>query len=619
LWLVVSRAVAGPDFDMVVLGDRTANAQESVFETIVSEVKVLKPALLMNVGNLVEGGTKSRDTLEQEWDTIIRLLNNTGAYHRFTPGERDVTDAMSESVFVRHFGGPYYSFNYNGCHFLVIDNSRWDSAGAMPAAELEWIDRDLALNGPARWTFVFMNRSYWTRALRRNRAERLNDIFRRHQVNYVFSGHDHYYCSAQWGGISYIQVGPSGAQRGMRNADCGLPNSTFRSPPCDEERGAFQNYLLVHVADSAVRVEVVRPGGLLPRDCVTLQDIALLDSLDRHSLNLTRFETDRDTQDLSATIQNVTDAVLSTRCVWNLDRTKWQIEPESVVVACNPGAHARGLFRVRRPADGSIYPLPELSMACPYDSGKTHPVNRLLPIRRSAACPFVSPPRLDAVLNDRVWRRVKPLREFGASDGGMCPTEPFQVFLAHDDTMLYLAAYCTETRMLSLKTDATSRDGDVADDDNLDFLLCPNPDSTVGYQLIINPAGTIWDGKCRMENGISVEDGQWNGNWRVANSLGKDYWTLELSIPLSDFGLPTAEGQPSAAMWSFNVARFQARNKTVGSYQVPFVFDPGQFAGLAFAPRGASGNSPFTDAVHRSAAAISHFFKSVLSSRSSRP
>jgi UDP-2,3-diacylglucosamine pyrophosphatase LpxH len=608
---LVSFALAGPDFDMVVLGDLTGSAQESTFETILNEVKLLKPALLMNVGDLIEGYTKSHDTLEQEWDTIIRLLHNTGTYYRLTPGNHDITDVMSETVFVRHFGNPYYSFNYNGSHFLVIDNSRWDSAGAMPAAELEWIDRDLALNRLSRWTFVFMHRSYWTSALRQGKAERLHDIFKRYRVNFVFSGHDHFYCSALWDSIHYIQVGPSGS----RYKEYG-----------DEERGAFQNYLRVHVADSSVRLEVVRPGNILPVDCVTLQDIALLDSLDRRSLELSRLDLlpgARVEDSLAATVRNVFNSVLSTRCVWDLDQTNWSVEPETVVVVCNPGASTSNQFQVRLEADRSPYPLPSLNLTCPYGNGKQHTVSRLLPIRCSAVCHGIVAPRLDGLLNDRSWRNTKPIREFGSKDGGLCPTEPFEVYLAHDDSMLYLAVRCTETQMLSLKTDETARDGKVADDDNLNFLLCPNPDSAVYYQLIINPAGTIWDRKCRMENGKSVKDNTWDGNWRVANSLGKDYWILELSIPLSDFGLLPAAGQPSAggrpAEWSFNVARFQARNKAVGIYQVPFVSDPGQFARLTLAPRVANGEVPLATFIRHSSFVIRHFFTSTLRSRSSRP
>jgi hypothetical protein len=566
LLLPVAIAFAGSGFDFVVLGDRTAGAREDVFESILSEVKLLQPELLMNVGDLVEGYTKSRDTLEQQWDTIIRLLRNTGVYYRLTPGNHDITDAMSETVFVRHFGSPYYSFNYGGSHFLVIDNSRWDSAGALPEAEFAWIDRDLALNRLVRWTFVFMHRSWWTRDLRQGKADRLHRIFKQYGVDYVFSGHDHYYCSAVLDSVHYIQVGPSGSR--YKEYD-------------DEERGAFQNYLLVHAGDSAVRVEVFKPGNLRPPDCVTIQDIALLDSSDRYGTVLPKLTIVPETQlddSLAVGIRNVTGTILSTRCTWNLEESDWRIEPETLVVVCNPLVSTSNLFRVRLGANASPYPLPRLNLTYPYARGKQHLVNRFLPIRRVADCPRIPAPKLDGILNDKAWKKVKPVRWFGSKDGGPSPAEPFTVLLGHDDSLLYVAARCTETRMGQLKADETARDGRVADDDNINILLCPNPDSGVYYQLIINPAGTIWDRKCWTQDGRSVRDNGWNANWQVANSLDKDSWVLELAVPLNDLGFRVSNS--GLASMGFNLARYQSRLKAVGIYQVPFVHDVREFADL---------------------------------------
>jgi hypothetical protein len=579
--LTIALAAADNGFDFVVLGDRTGSAREGVFETALSEVKLLRPSLLMNVGDLVEGYTKSHDTLIQQWDTIMRLLRNTGVYYRLTPGNHDITDAMSESVFVRYFGGPHSSFNFGGSHFLIIDNSRWDS---LPETELAWIDRDLALNRLARWTFVFMHRSYWVKALREGKADRLHNIFRQYGVDYVFSGHDHYYCSAVWDSIHYVQVGPTGSRYKVYE---------------DEERGAFQNYLLVHCGDSAVRLEVVRPGSLLAQDCVTLKDIALLDSIDRSGLNLSDVALSPDgalDDSVTAEVRNVSNSVLSTRCEWNLAASNWRVEPETVVVVCSPGVGGQGsgvrsVFSVQLPAGASPYPLPSLNLDYPYGPGKLHEIDRLLPLRRSADCPKIALPRLDGVLNDKAWKKVKPIQQFGAKDGGVSPTEPFDVLLAHDDTMLFIAARCVETQMSRLKTDETVRDGKVANDDNLNFLLCPdvdsvirNPQSAVYYQLIISPAGVIWDRKCSMQNGKSVRDNAWNGNWQVANSLDKNQWILELAIPLADFGVAPESGQRSAVngerSLGFNIVRFQSRNQAVGVYQVPFVHDPATLARL---------------------------------------
>jgi hypothetical protein len=620
LALTIIAGLAGADFDMVVLGDRTGGAQEDTFETILEEVKVLKPNLLMNVGDLIEGYTKSRDTLEQEWDTIVKLLRGTGVDYHLTPGNHDVWDALSESVYVRRAGSGdtirnsgtnsghvprrrlCYSFDLGNCHFLVVDNSRWDSTGSMPADELAWLERDLMGAKSPRWRFVFMHRSYWNQALRQSRPEKLHDMFRRYGVDYVFSGHDHYYCSTLWDGIHYIQVGPSGSR--YKQYD-------------DPDRGAFQSYLLVHVSDSATKVTVVKPGnrsgsgdtirnsgtnsGHVPRrlseDCVTLKDIALLDSIDQRAVELSRIRIEpgaRVEDSIMARITNLTGSVLSSRCAWSGPESLWRIEPETLVVVCNPGVTVTNQFTVQLPADANPYPLLSLNLPYPYgkarsgdtipnqktDSGHVpvHAVDRLLPIQRVASCPRVtSAPALDGRLNDKCWKKVRPLKWYGSSEGKAQPTEPFDVYLAHNDTMLFIAARCTESKMDELVCQETQRDGRVANDDNVNFLFQPDTGGTTYYQLIVNPLGAIWDRKCDKEGGRSVRDNKWNGNWQIASGKGSDFWTLEIAVPLRGWG---PDSGPRSKVWGFNLVRFQARTKAVAVFQVPFAHDTKQFAVL---------------------------------------
>lgn len=586
LFAAVGLAWCGTPFTMTVLGDRTGGALPGIFEQVLQETKTLKPDLVLNVGDLVEGYTKSRDTLEAEWDTIVKLLRNTGCSYRLVPGNHDIYDARSESVYTRRFGPTFYSFNFGGCHFVMLDNSRWDSAGAMPAGELVWLNQDLANARLMRWTMVFMHRYFWVNARRNGRSEPLHEAFKQNGVDYVFSGHDHYYCSTVWDSINYFQVGPSGSR--LKTYD-------------DDDRGAFQNYLLVTVSDQAVRVVVVKPGSIVPADNVTLNDLARLDTIDRQGLAMTTVDVSSGlalADSVGVLVRNVTPEVLETRSVWTR-LGNWQVEPETVALAVTPQANRTNFFHLRLPADASPYPLPEYHLPYPYHLGREHSIERLLPIRRIADCPHVLAPRLDGKLDDPCWQdaalpgsglsasfkrlarwaqgllkkelRVKPLSGFGDKQGRPALTEPFTVWLGHDDTMLYVAVRCVESQMAMVKAEATERDGKVADDDNLNLLLCPNPDSTVYYQLIINPAGTIWDRKCRLESGKRKTDDNWNGDWRVATGQDKDGWVLEIGIPLRDF-------PDRAAAWGFNVCRFQARTEAVGSYQVPFIHDPKAFA-----------------------------------------
>jgi hypothetical protein len=553
---------SGPSF--VVLGDRTGNPLPGGFEQIIGEVRMLRPDLLMNVGNLIDGRQGPQDSIRAQWDSIQALLRSTGADFHLTAGLNDVASAAAESVYFTKFGAHYYSFNTGGCHFVVIDNSRWDSAGALPASELNWLENDLIINHFLRWKFVFMDRSYWLAARKSGRAERLHELFRRYGVQYVFSGGDRYYCRSVWDSIVYTQVGPSGSR------DQGYE---------PEERGGFQNFLYVTVDTGNVNVMVVRPGGLLPADDVTWEDEVELDSIDRTGLRISPVAIQGSravSESLMIVVADVTSDFLSGTCTWNTAGTNWHVEPETVAVATAPGGRLAADYYVELPAGANPYPLPVLDLPYLYRPDKYHHILRPLPVTRTAIGPRAPAPRLDGNLNDRCWKRAVPLTGFGGNDGGASPVEPFKVWFAHDDSTLFFAARCTESRMARLRAFAVRRDSGVAEDDNLDFLFQPNPDSAVYYELQVNPDGIIADRKCWLHRSSFIVDPAWNGNWQIAHVRGKNFWTIEGAIPLADF----SAFAPPPRSWGLNVARYQARLDRTAVFQAPFGNDPSRFGKL---------------------------------------
>lgn len=561
--LLLASSRVYPAYTMIILGDRTGTADHETFTRILQEVRIWQPELLINVGDLVEGYTKSAAVLEQQWDTIIRLLRATEVPYRLTPGNHDVYDSTSENIFLRRFGRTYYSFDFQNSHFTIIDNSRWDSAEALPATQLSWLQQDLAAAQNARWRFVFMHRSFWMSALRRNRPDKLHQLFQTYRVNYVFSGHDHFYCQHIRDGITYTQLGPSGSR--YKQYD-------------QEERGALQGYLLVRVSDDAVRLTVLKPGGVLAANSVTWQEHQQLDSIDAQALTIQTLllsEEQALADSIRLTVRNITREPLVSRCIWQLADTNWRIEPETISIALAPQTSTKIVGRVGRAASRNPYPLPVLHLSYPYGQRKEYQLRYRLPVQRQADCFPVAPPEIDGRLNDKAWHQTRPLRFFAAAGSRSLPTEPFEVYLGYDDSMVYLAARCRESEMASLRADETIRDGQVANDDNLNLLLCPDPDSTRYYQLVINPLGTVWDRRCGTESGKSVRDAQWNIPYQLATARGNDFWTLELALPRRALA-------PEKPTWGFNIARYQARNQTVSVFQTPFAHDPAQMARLRF-------------------------------------
>lgn len=82
------------------------------------------------------------------------------------------------------------------------------------------------------------------------------------------------------------------------------------------------------------------------------------------------------------------------------------------------------------------------------------------------------------------------------------------------------------------------RDGAVYLDDNVEVVICP-PDEKFVYQLIVNPAGVLFDRKYPVVNGgtTATDYKPWDPAVEFKSKLENGFWTLEARIPLKEFGL----------------------------------------------------------------------------------
>jgi UDP-2,3-diacylglucosamine pyrophosphatase LpxH len=548
----------------VVIGDRTAGAKNEIFERIINEVKILAPDFVLNTGDLIEGYTDDLKSVESEWDYIIRQMNRTAVPYYLTPGNHDQWSGQGESIYVQHFGKTYYSFDYEKCHFVIIDNSRYDSIAQIPKAQMSWLTQDLAKHKKAPLTFCLMHKPFWNYS---NQAATIHKIFQAGGVDYVFSGHDHHYMSKVWDSITYIQLGPSGSRYKDYNS---------------EEQGAFQNYLLVNIKNNQASIAVIKPGNLLPDDIVTTEAVATIDRIENEAVQISQItiqetQTIRDTIGLN--IKNVTNFSLNTTLKWSFDQTAWQIIPESISCSLPAGSNGYYKFNFNLTKSGNIYPLPELTFSYPYFTPKEHRVRKLLPVQRIATCRKATrPPIIDGILNDADWATAQPLTTFGTSDGYLSPIEKTSVYFIYDDKNLYIGAKCSESQIAKLQAFVTGYDAAVYKDDHLNFILQPNLDSITYYQIFINPIGTISDRRCSNDpkTGKSIKDPTWNLFTQIKTNRDQENWSIELAIPLAQFP------DYSTSNWGFNIVRFQFRLDKIGVYQVPFVHDPKTFAGLKF-------------------------------------
>jgi len=575
---VAGAAAGSKPFTFAVLGDRTGDARPEVLHQILAEIILFNPDFIICTGDLIQNHGGDLAAANAQWDTITDQLKSTGVPFFVAPGDHDISNAASESVFTKRIGRPAHTLKRGNSVFIFLDNSRWPAAESLPPAELNWLDKELAQARKYRHAFVLMHRPYWRYALDQGRPELLHSKFKAAGVDYVFTGRDDFYCSHTWDSIHYFQVGPSGSRTRVDD---------------DPGAGAFQNYLLCRVSGDTVTVIVREPGRNepLPTDTVTYESIRALQLAMKQAVALDAVNVPYAgpvDASLPLTVRNITTKAVTGKLTWQDSLTAWRVEPREITVSITPQGHVIQSFKAHLANPDSLYPLPTFSMPYEYAPGKKTSIFRSLPIRREAALiRAAKTPVLDGRLSDICWQAAPTLRAFGGRTGGFSPVEPTAVWIARDDSLLYVAARCTDSRTDELKAEVTARDGEVQGDDHLSIVLDFDPSSPAPlegkgkgegksyHEVFVNPAGTVADRKCWFESGEIRKDYAWNGNWRVATGKGPDYWTVEMSCPLSDFGTV-------GSRWGVNASRFQSRTKEVAVWQIPFEQDPSGFGLLKF-------------------------------------
>ena len=173
-----------------------------------------------NTRNWVQWEYYLNGGLQKYWANTTNVVANGNhdehAYEK--PDEEDMkfeyawldADATMDSYnyLLLHFGlsypeqddttGAYYSFDYSGVHFTVLNTNDYDEEGNMGEAQIEWLVNDLQSTDKA-YKVVVMHKSLYSVGSHTNDFEvvamrkQLTKIFAENEVSIVLAGHDHTY------------------------------------------------------------------------------------------------------------------------------------------------------------------------------------------------------------------------------------------------------------------------------------------------------------------------------------------------------------------------------------------------------------------------------------------
>jgi hypothetical protein len=179
---------------------------------------------------------------------------------------------------------------------------------------------------------------------------------------------------------------------------------------------------------------------------------------------------------------------------------------------------------------------------------------------QAAAVPIDGDIRVDGRLEEAVWRGP-PLSGFVQAEPreGQPATEDTEVWVAHDELNLYVAAFLHDSGEPTVND--IRKDFDDSSQDVFQVILDTFRDRRNGYVFQTNPQGARGDRQIANE-GREI-NASWDAIWRVETQRVRGGWTVEMEIPFRALRF-----DPGNDRWGVNFGRLLRRNNEV-SYWAP--------------------------------------------------
>ena len=235
-------------FTFIVTSDLSGGYVPGEWDAAVKQVNLLQPDFVVTVGDLIIRYTEDEEILKKEWDQFDGITQKLDAPFFYCPGNHDVSRPGMLKFYRRRHGvngKTYYSFNYRGCHFIVINTVTAIQDEAFEAEQLAWLKADLEAAKDARHVFLFGHYPLWEY---RSRWEHIRSLLPVDRTT-VFHGH--------WHRLWYRKVD-------------GIPTyilaSTVDNRGGDRSRGGFRMFAQVAVSEGRPSVALIPLHEVLPKE-----------------------------------------------------------------------------------------------------------------------------------------------------------------------------------------------------------------------------------------------------------------------------------------------------------------------------------------------------------------
>jgi predicted phosphodiesterase len=272
---------AADKFTFAVFSDLTGGERERVFEIAVAQLALLRPELIINVGDLIEGGTENLGEIEGQWTSFDERADRATAPIFYVGGNHDLSGEVLQGVWDERNGRRYYHFVYKNTLFLVLDTEDntpertqeifeirnkaleivneqgmqafaateyatlpEQTAGNITAEQSAYFLEAIADNPDVLWTFLFLHKAPWEREDEVNFAAIEQALA--HRPYTVFNGHIHAYKHIERHGRDYIRLATTG---GVWFPDRGPAMDHVTLVTVDDQGADIANLLMSGILD----------------------------------------------------------------------------------------------------------------------------------------------------------------------------------------------------------------------------------------------------------------------------------------------------------------------------------------------------------------------------------
>ena len=581
-----------------IIGDRTNTATDNIYENIVNEINRLRPDIVLNVGDSIEGYTEDKETLDKQWKEYVKIKNLIKIPYYQTVGNHDIspiskTNRIMTEMYEKYNGKRNYTFNYKGLFFIMYDSSLWEKYEEITPESWKWLETSLKKGQKYKTIIVFMHKPYWMYYW--EKEDKMHELFKKYNVKAVFTGHYHYYSSGNRDGILYTEVGSSGG----RPYNC----AHVRYSSVDNiEEESFFHYAWVVVENGKFTISPIKLDSVLDWKVYSQDDLVQKKNMIKDGINIKKInindkqKTNSINDLLEIKIKNLTKNKIDSNITWN-NEDNWTIFNNNIQ---NDNLNKKTPIKLDINEEKSItlnisnkkelFPLPKLILPITNKKKNNLTVKKYLQITRNLYINKIDKkPQIDGI-KDELWNNIETVDNFCEGEGLKSKSDRTTFQFTYDDENIYVFIKATENNMEKLVAKANNRDEHLFSEDCIGFFFVPEiykenkPKDLKLYQIYLNTNNSVFDAsyKIKSENNEvehSDNDTKWNAEINSYCLKNKDYWTMEIAINLKSLNIDKIENNDK---WKLNFRRKQARNKANSDWQPNLSHDINHYGHLIF-------------------------------------